>query len=83
MQYLIAIIVLMGTVLVFDAAMAQQPPQPVPLTGERAALDIDISKISMPREAHMAIYNILQAYERLAMEKMPRPMPATPDGPSK
>lgn len=40
--------------------------QMVPLTDWRLALDTDLSKVSMPRDAHSAIFNILQAYERQA-----------------
>lgn len=74
MKVLVFGIVLMAAVLALDCAFAQQ--QPVPLTGERAALDSDLSKVSMPRDAHAAIFNILQAYERQAqMEKMRQQAP--------
>jgi hypothetical protein len=38
--------------------------QMVPLTDWRAKLDADLARLSMPRDAHLAIVNILQAYER-------------------
>lgn len=84
MRILVFGLVLMAATLVLDGAFAQQPP-PVPLTGERASLDTDLSKISMPREAHLAIYNILQVYERQAqMEKMrQQAQPITPVEPPK
>lgn len=83
MKILVFGIVLMAAVLVLDSAFAQQP-QPVPLTGERAALDSDLSKLSMPRDAHAQIFNILQAYERQAqMEKMRQPAPTAPAEPPK
>ena len=64
-------------ILSVSSAFAQQP-QPAPLTDWRAGVDTDLSKVSMPREAHMAVYNILQAYERQAqMEKM-RQLPPKP-----
>jgi hypothetical protein len=60
-------------------ALAQQPPPPVPLTEWRATLDVDLSKLSMPRDAHQAVFQILQAYERQAQEakkpKFPQPPP--------
>jgi hypothetical protein len=71
----------MAVTLVLDSAFAQQqpPPPPVPLTEWRAGLDSDLSKLSMPRDAHMAIFSILQAYERQAMEKMKsQPKPEEP-----
>jgi hypothetical protein len=67
-------IVLMAAVLAQDDAFAQQ--QPIPLTGERAALENDLAKLSMPRDAHAAVFNILQAYERQAQaEKMRQQTP--------
>lgn len=70
MRVLVFVIASIVITLVLDGAFAQQS-QPVPLTGERASLDSDLSKLSMPRDAHAAIFNILQAYERQAqMEKM-------------
>lgn len=83
MRVLVFIIASMVITLVIDSAFAQQQ-QPIPLTGERASLDSDLSKLSMPREAHMAIYNILQAYERQAqIEKLHQQAPPTPAEPPK
>jgi hypothetical protein len=60
-------------------ALAQQPPPPVPFTGWRAQLDADLARLSMPRDAHQAVFQILQAYERQAQEakkpKFPQPPP--------
>jgi hypothetical protein len=56
-------------------AIAQQAP--APMTDWRAALDNDISKLSMPRDAHLAIFQILQAYERQAQAQKAAP-PAEP-----
>lgn len=82
MKILVFGIVMMVVVLALDSAFAQQ--QPMPLTGERAALDSDLSKISMPRDAHAQIFNIMQAYERQAqMEKMRQQAPAVPAEPAK
>jgi hypothetical protein len=47
------------------AANAQGP---MPLTDWRAMLDNDLAKLSMPRDAHQAIFNILQLYERRAQQ---------------
>jgi hypothetical protein len=55
-----------GWFLCLVAAHAQQQPQFLPLTEWRAAIDVDLAKVSMPRDGHAAIYNILQAYERQA-----------------
>jgi hypothetical protein len=41
-------------------AQAQQ----LPLTGWRAQIDIDLSKLACPRDAHLQIFNILQEAER-------------------
>jgi hypothetical protein len=55
--------------LVFLLTLAAAPAyaqQALPLTDWRASLDADLSKLSMPRDAHASIINILQAYERAA-----------------
>ena len=76
MKFLLIPLIGMAVILIHDAATAQQAPSPVPFTEWRIGLDSDLSKLSMPREAHMAIYNILQLYERQAqMEKMRQPPP--------
>ena len=61
----------LGALLLAVPALAQQ--QPVPLTDWRAMLDTDLSKISMPRDAHQAVYSILQAYERQARQQAAPP----------
>lgn len=68
---------LVAAMLVLNSAFAQQV---VPLTDWRVSLETELSKLSMPRDAHAAIFNILQAYERQAqMEKMQKQAPpATP-----
>jgi hypothetical protein len=48
---------------------------PMPLTDWRASLDADLARLSMPREAHQAIFQILQAYEKQAQ---PKPAPLSP-----
>jgi hypothetical protein len=47
-------------------ALAQAP---LPFTDWRASLDGDLSRLSMPRDAHQAIFQILQAYERQAQQQ--------------
>jgi hypothetical protein len=59
-------------------AFAQQ--QPVPLTDWRAMLDADFAKLSMPRDAHAAIINLLQAYERQARAQAVHPPPPPKEG---
>lgn len=72
MRKLIAAFVLLPTL-----ALAQQ--QPVPFTDWRASLEADLSKISMPRDAHAAVFNILQAYEKQARDqRVVIPPPAEP-----
>lgn len=74
MKLLLIPMVCMCAVLMVDAAMAQQP---APLTEWRADIDADLSKLSMPRDAHAAVFNIMQAYERRAqMEKMRQQVPS-------
>jgi hypothetical protein len=75
MRFLLIPAALMCAVLVIDAAMAQQ--QPVPLTDWRAQIDNDLSKLSMPRDAHAAVFNILQAYER-QYQRHPEPPAGAP-----
>lgn len=53
----------LGLMLLVTPAFAQQP---VPFTDWRSSIDADLSKLSMPRDAHAAVFNILQAYERQA-----------------
>lgn len=81
MKLLLIPMAFMCAVLMIDAAMAQQQP----LTDWRASLDDDLSKLSMPRDAHSQVYNILQAYERRAqIEKMrQQAQPITPVEPPK
>jgi hypothetical protein len=59
--------VLFALLLLTVPALAQAPP--IPLTEWRASLDADLARLSMPREAHQAIFQILQAYERQAQQK--------------
>lgn len=74
MNVLALIVAGMVAVLALDSAFAQQI---IPLTDWRASIDSDLSKLAMPRDAHAAIYNILQAYERQAQtEKMRQPTDA-------
>jgi hypothetical protein len=56
-----------------DAGFAQQAP--APFTDWRASLDNDLSKVSMPRDAHAAIFSILQAYERQAQAQAAKTQP--------
>lgn len=73
--------VLFALLLLTVPALAQAPP--IPLTEWRASLDADLARLSMPREAHQAIFQILQAYERQAQQQaqqkampdVPRPSP--------
>jgi hypothetical protein len=46
-------------------AFAQQ----LPLTEWRAQLDADLARLSMSRDAHMAVMQILQAYEKQAQQQ--------------
>lgn len=74
MKILVLGMAFMAITLVLDSAFAQQI---IPLTDWRASIDSDLSKLAMPRDAHAAIYNILQAYERQAQtEKMRQPTDA-------
>lgn len=77
MKVLVFGLAAMAAVLVLDGAFAQQGPiMPLPLTEWRAALDADLSKLSMPRDAHADIFNILQAHERRAqVAKMKEAVP--------
>ena len=59
--------VLFALLCLGTAAYAQQ--QPIQLTEWRAQLDTDLSRVSMPREAHAQVMIILQTYERQAQEK--------------
>lgn len=63
-----AFVLVAAFVLTVAGAFAQQQSPPVPLTDWRAAIDIDLSRVSMPRDAHAVVYNILQAYERQARD---------------
>lgn len=75
------ILVAIVSAALVSVAVAQQP---VPLTDWRASLEVDLSKLSMPRDAHTAVFNILQAYERQAqMEKMRQQAPPVPTEPPK
>jgi hypothetical protein len=70
------VLVAMVSAALVSAAVAQQG---VPLTDWRASLENDLSKLSMPRDAHAQIFNILQAYERQAqIEKMKQAPPVEP-----
>ena len=65
MKYSVSIISLVLLLMMLEGASAQQQ-QPVQLTDWRAVVDSDLSKVSMPRDAHAAIINLMQAYERQA-----------------
>ena len=70
---------LVGLTIVASIVTASAQQQPIPLSDWRASLDTDLSKLSMPRDAHAAVFNILQAYERQAqMEKMRQIPPVEP-----
>jgi hypothetical protein len=58
--------VLVALLLLTGPALAQAP---VPFTDWRATLDADLARLSMPRDAHQAIFQILQAYERQAQQQ--------------
>lgn len=57
-------------------ATAQQR-QALALSGERAEIDSDLAKISMPREAHAAVFSVMQFYERKAQEARGQPQTFT------
>lgn len=64
---------ILAFVLIPTLAFAQQ------LTDWRAVVDSDLSKLSMPRDAHIAIVNLMQAYERQAQaQRVVIPPPTEP-----
>lgn len=79
-----------SSVLAFILALSTPvlAQQPLPLTEWRAAVDADLAKLAMPRDAHASIFNIMQLYERQAQQEKfrashagPPPVPALPQQP--
>lgn len=73
MRYLVVV-----ASLLYSVADAQAQQQPIPLTDWRAAVDADLARVSMPRDAHNAVFSIMQAYEQKARKEMPQTAPFQP-----
>lgn len=72
MLRIIFVALLLGTA---SQAFAQNAP----FTDWRARIDGDFSKIAMPRDAHVAVMQILQQYEREAQMQKAQDAAKVPD----